>query len=94
MKNCRKSTKNMMDILSEEDESFMEEYLYGKEIKVERIYHAIRQATIKNRIVPVLCGSALKNKGIQLLLDAVNRYLPSPLEVLPVKGEKPDSGKR
>ena len=89
---AEKARKNMMDILSEEDESFMEEYLYGKEIKVERIYHAIRQATIKNRIVPVLCGSALKNKGIQLLLDAVNRYLPSPLEVLPVKGEKPDSG--
>lgn len=88
---AEKAQKNMMDILSEEDESFMEEYLYGKEIRAERIYEAIRQATIKNRIVPVLCGSALKNKGIQLLLDAVKRYLPSPLEVLPVKGENPDS---
>ncbi|NLZ73345.1 MAG: GTP-binding protein, partial [Bacteroidales bacterium] len=89
---AEKAQKNMMDILAEEDELFMEEYLYGKEIGVDRIYQAIRQATIKNRIVPVLCGSALKNKGIQLLLDAVNRYLPSPLEVLPVKGENPDSG--
>ncbi len=80
--------KKMMDILAEEDELFMEDYLYGKQINVDRIYQVIRKGTIGNRIVPVLCGSALKNKGIQLLLDAINRYLPSPLEVLPVKGQE------
>lgn len=85
--------KKMMDILAEEDELFMEDYLYGKQINVDRIYQVIRQGTIGNRIVPVLCGSALKNKGIQLLLDAINRYLPSPLEVLPVKGQDPKTGK-
>lgn len=90
---AEKTQKNMMDILSEEDELFLEEYLYGQGIGTERVYEAIRQATIKNRIVPVLCGSALKNKGIQLLLDAVTRYLPSPLEVLPIKGENPYTGK-
>lgn len=90
---AEKTQKNMMDILSEEDELFLEEYLYGQGISTERIYEAIRQATIKNRIVPVLCGSALKNKGIQLLLDAVTRYLPSPLEILPIKGENPYTGK-
>ena len=82
-----------MDTLSEEDENFMEDYLYGKEIDEERIYKTIRKLTIKNTLIPVLCGSALKNKGIQLLLDAVNNYLPSPLEVLPIIGEDPKTGK-
>ncbi len=85
--------KNMIDILAEDDELFLEDYIYGKEITSERIYRLIRQGTINNRIVPVLCGAALKNKGVQLLLDAVTRYLPSPLEVLPVKGEDPNNGK-
>ncbi len=88
-----KYRKNMIDILCEEDEEFMVDFLYGKEITLEKIYQTIRKVTVKNRIVPVLCGSALKNKGIQLLLDAVNKYLPSPLEVLPIKGEHPQTGK-
>jgi elongation factor G len=92
-KAAEKAKKNMMDILAEEDELFMEDYLYDKEITLEQIYQTIRRVTIKNRIVPVLCGSALKNKGIQLLLDAVNRYLPSPLEILPIKGENPETSK-
>jgi len=89
---AKKARKKMLEILTEEDESFLEDYLYGKEIDVERIHKLIRQGTINNRIVPVLCGAALKNKGIQLLLDAINRYMPSPLDVLPVKGENPDTG--
>jgi len=89
---AKKARKKMLEILTEEDESFLEDYLYGKEINEERIHKLIRQGTINNRIVPVLCGAALKNKGIQLLLDAINRYMPSPLEVLPVKGENPDTG--
>lgn len=89
---AKKARKKMLEILTEEDESFLEDYLYGKEIDAERIHKLIRQGTINNRIVPVLCGAALKNKGIQLLLDAINRYMPSPLEVLPVKGENPNTG--
>ncbi|MFW6135165.1 MAG: elongation factor G, partial [Elusimicrobiota bacterium] len=89
LEEAKKARKKMLEILAEEDESFLEDYLYGNEINIDRIHNAIRQGTLKNRIVPVLCGSALKNKGIQLLLDAVTRYLPSPLEVLPVKGEDP-----
>ncbi|MFA6711442.1 MAG: GTP-binding protein, partial [Candidatus Caldatribacteriota bacterium] len=76
MKEAEKAQKKLMDILSEEDESFMEDYLYNKDISEERIYQTIRKLTIRNKLVPVLCGSALKNKGIQLLLDAVNNYLP------------------
>lgn len=93
MKEAEKAQKKLMDILSEEDESFMEDYLYNKDISEERIYQTIRKLTIRNKLVPVLCGSALKNKGIQLLLDAVNNYLPSPLEVLPIIGEDPKTGK-
>ncbi len=92
-KEAEKAQKKLMDILSEEDEYFMEDYLYDKEISEERIYQTIRKLTIKNKLVPVLCGSALKNKGIQLLLDAVNNFLPSPLEVLPIIGEDPKTGK-
>ena len=92
-KEAEKAQKKLFDILSEEDESFMEDYLYGKGISQERIYLTIRKLTINNKLVPVLCGSALKNKGIQLLLDAVNNYLPSPLEVLPIIGEDPKTGK-
>ncbi len=93
LKKAKKARKKMLEILAEEDELFLEDYLYGNEIDVERIHQLIRQGTINNRIVPVLCGAALKNKGIQLLLDSVTRYLPSPLEVLPVRGEDPDTGK-
>lgn len=93
MKEAEKAQKKLFDILSEEDESFMEDYLYNKDISEERIYQTIRKLTIRNKLVPVLCGSALKNKGIQLLLDAVNNYLPSPLEVLPIIGEDPKTGK-
>jgi len=93
LKEAEKARKKMLEILAEEDESFLEDYLYANDIDKERIYDIIRTATINNRIVPVLCGAALKNKGIQLLLDAIIRYLPSPLEVLPVKGEDPKTGK-
>lgn len=62
-------------MLTEEDEQFMEDYLYGNDISIERIHEMIRKGTVNNRIVPILCGSALKNKGIQLLLDAVTPVL-------------------
>ncbi|MBN2395072.1 MAG: GTP-binding protein, partial [Candidatus Atribacteria bacterium] len=90
---AKKAKKKLIEILAEEDELLLEDYLDGKEISIERIHQTIRQGTIQNRLIPVLCGAALKNKGIQLLLDAVTRYFPSPLEVPSVKGENPLSGK-
>ena len=92
LKEAKKARKKMLEIIAEEDESFLEDYLYENEINEERIHNIIRKGTINNRLVPVLCGSALRNKGVQLLLDAINRYMPSPLEVLPVKGENPNTG--
>jgi elongation factor G len=92
LKEAEKARKKMLEIIAEEDESFLEDYLYGKEINEEKVHQLIRKGTINNRFVPVLCGAALKNKGIQLLLDAINKYMPSPLEVLPVKGENPNTG--
>ena len=79
----------MIEGLAEIDEKIMEDYLKGEETSPGEIKSAIRRLTIKNKAVPVLCGSALKNKGIQLLLDAIIYYLPSPLDVPPIKGIDP-----
>ena len=82
---------NMLELLSDNNESIMEDYLEGKEIERDTIIEAVRVQTIDLNIVPVLCGSAFKNKGVQLLLDAVVRYLPSPLDIPPVSGVSPDN---
>jgi len=79
----------MLESLAELDEKIMDKFLKSEEITANEIKSAIRRLTIKNEVVPVLCGSALKNKGIQLLLDAIVDYLPSPLDVPPVKGIDP-----
>ena len=71
----------LIEAAAEVDETVMEKYLSGEEPTVEELMFAIRAGTIAKKIFPVLCGSALKNKGVQLLLDAVIDYLPSPLEV-------------
>ncbi|NLM38301.1 MAG: elongation factor G [Firmicutes bacterium] len=76
----------LLESLAEFDEGIMEEYLEGKAIDPGRIRKALRKATIELKVTPVLCGSAFKNKGVQLLLDAVVNYLPSPLDLPPVKG--------
>ena len=82
---------NMLELLSDNNESIMEDYLEGKEIERDTIIEEVRVKTIDLNIVPVLCGSAFKNKGVQLLLDAVVRYLPSPLDIPPVSGVSPDN---
>jgi len=82
----------MIEQLAEVDENIMEMYLEEEEITVDILKSAIRKATVRFDIVPVLCGAALKNKGVQLLLDAIVDYLPSPLEVPPVTGLDPDTG--
>jgi elongation factor G len=84
--------EKIMEMLAESDDSFMEKYLAGERVSLEEAQALIRRETIAARMVPVLCGSAFKNKGIQQLLDAVVDYLPSPLEVPPIRGLNPDSG--
>ncbi|MFN0073230.1 MAG: elongation factor G [Chloroflexota bacterium] len=76
----------------EMDDELMMRYLDGEEIAVEDLKRALRMGVIANRIIPVLCGSALRNKGVQALLDAVVDYLPSPLDIPPVNGIDPASG--
>jgi elongation factor G len=85
--------EKMIDAVAEFDEQVMEKYLNGHSLTEEEIKRAIRAATIAMKVTPVLCGSAFKNKGVQQLLDAVVDYLPSPLDIPPVKGIDPNSGK-
>jgi elongation factor G len=85
--------EKLIEALADVSEQVMEKYLDGREITEEEIRAAIRTGTVQMKIVPVLCGSAFKNKGVQLLLDAVVDYLPSPVDVPPVKGVNPNNGK-
>ncbi|MBU3925850.1 elongation factor G [Patescibacteria group bacterium] len=80
-----KSRKELVEKIVEKDEKLMEEYLGGKEISVEELKRVLRKAVINYELVPVFCGSALKNKGVQLVLDAVIDYLPSPLDLPPIE---------
>ncbi|WP_200791937.1 elongation factor G [Caloranaerobacter azorensis] len=83
--------EKLLEAIAEQDEELMMKYLEGEELTTEEIISAIRKATINVDIVPVLCGSAYKNKGVQMLLDAVVDYLPSPVDLPAVKGMKPNS---
>ena len=78
--------KNYLKQLLKLDEDLMEKYLEGEEITKEELKAAIRKATINVEFYPVICGSAFKNKGVQLMLDAVVDYLPSPIDVPAIKG--------
>lgn len=84
--------EEMLEKVAELDEEILEKYLEGEEISEEEIKRILRKATIENRAVPVLCGAAKANKGIQPLLDAVIDYLPSPLDLPPVKGWRVSDG--
>ena len=81
--------EKLLEAVVEYDEELMLKYLDGEELTYKEINSAIRHATLNANIVPVLCGTALKNKGIQPLLDAIPSFLPSPLDVPPVQGIKP-----
>jgi len=81
--------REVIEAAVEFDEELMEKYLAGEELSVAEIRRAIRKATVAGGIVPVLCGSSFKNKGVQALLDAVVDYLPSPLDIPPVTGHLP-----
>lgn len=80
----------MLEAVAEEDEALLEKYLGGEELTTEEIVSCIRKATLNLSIVPVMCGSAFRNKGVQPLLDAVVDYFPSPAEVPPIQGTDPD----
>ena len=82
----------IVEAAAEGDDDLMMKYLEGEEIPVEEIKASIRQQVLDCKLFPVFCGSAYKNKGIQMLLDAVIDYLPSPLDVPPVKGTDPKTG--
>ncbi len=83
---------HLLEKVAEIDDHLLEKYLSDEEIKEEEIVNVIRKATISNKITPVLCGSAFKNKGVQKLLDAVVSFLPSPVDLPSVKGNDPKSG--
>jgi elongation factor G len=85
--------EQLFEQLADLDDIFMEKYLAGAPVSVEELKALIRKGTLGAQIVPVLCGSAFRNKGIQPLLDAVMDYLPSPLDVPPVRGKHPDDGR-
>ncbi|MDD4802809.1 MAG: elongation factor G [Syntrophomonas sp.] len=84
--------ERLLEKLSLHDDSIMEKYLEGKDISVEEIQGSLRKQTIENLLVPVLCGSSFKNKGVQMLLDAVVDYLPSPRDIPPITGFDIETG--
>ncbi len=84
----------LVEKIAEQDEKLTEDFLLGKEIPFETLKATLRKAVIAIKIVPVFTGSALKNKGVQLVLDAVVDYLPSPLDVPPIEGTNPKTGEK
>jgi elongation factor G len=84
--------ERIMENIIETDDSLMTRYLDGEKISIAELRGALRKATIQGSVTPVLCGSALRNKGIQRVMDAIIYYLPSPLDVPPITGINPKSG--
>jgi elongation factor G len=82
----------IMENIIETNDELMMRYLEDEEISIDELRKAVREATIRGEITPVFCGSALRNKGVQEILDAVVYYLPSPVEVPPIEGFNPDTG--
>ncbi|MGI8747166.1 MAG: elongation factor G, partial [Deinococcus sp.] len=91
MDKVREMRAQLIEAAAEVDEDVMMKFLEGEDPTVEELVFALRKGTVEKKIFPVLCGSALKNKGVQLLLDAVVDYLPSPLEVPAIRGHLEDS---
>jgi elongation factor G len=93
LEQAKEYREKMLEAVAEFDDQVMEKYLNGHPLTEEEVRRAIRAATISMKVIPVVCGSAFKNKGVQQLLDAVVDYLPSPLDVPPVKGIDPNTDK-
>jgi len=84
--------EKLLEACSEQDDEFMEKYLGGEDITEEDIKKVIRKATVTCNMVPVVCGTSYRNKGVQPLLDAVVDYMPAPTDIPPIKGVNPDTG--
>ena len=89
---AQKLHDEMVEKIVETDDALLERYFEGDEISIDELKKAIRQGTIDRKFTPILCGSSYKNKGVQMLLDAMVDYLPSPLDIPPIKGINPDTG--
>jgi len=89
---AKKWRDKMIERIVAEDEKILEKYLGGKEPSVKELKDVLRKSVLKYKLIPVFCGSALKNKGVQILLDAICEYLPSPIDLPPIKGIKPGTG--
>ena len=88
LEEAKKARHDMIETLADADDAIMEKYLEGAELSEAEIIAGIRRATLADKLTPVLTGSAFKNKGVQPMLDAVNRYLPSPLDIKAIVGHK------
>src|SRR6202043_1358027 len=86
--------RHLVEAIAEQDDELLEMFFEGKELPIDRMKRALRTATIEGTVLPMLCGSAFKNKGIQPLLDAIVDYLPSPLEAKPIVGINPKTGEQ
>ena len=89
---AEKYRAELVEAVVETDDELMEKYLMGEEPTVEELKKAIRKATINNKIVTVVCGTSYRNKGVQKLLDAIIDYMPSPVDIPPIKGVNPETG--
>ncbi len=89
---AKKWREKMVEKIAAEDEKLLEEYLAGKEVSIKDLQKILRKAVLEYKLVPVFCGSALKNKGVQSLLDAVCLYFPSPKDMPSIKGTHPKTG--
>jgi elongation factor G len=93
MDKAKEYREKMIEAVAEFDDQVMEKYLNGQELSEEEIRRVVRAGTIAMKVIPVLCGSAFKNKGVQQLLDGVVEFLPSPLDIPSVKGIDPNTNK-
>jgi len=85
--------EKMVEKIVAEDEKLLDKYFNGKEIEVSELKNVLRRGVLNYKLIPVFCGSALRNKGVQLLIDGICEYLPSPLDLPPIKGTDPKDGK-
>ena len=92
MDKAKEYREKLLEAAAEQDEELMEKYFEEGDLTIDEIKKCIRKATIANAMVPVVCGTSYKNKGVQKLLDAVVDYMPSPIDIPPIKGVNPDTG--
>ena len=93
LETAQQAREVMIEAAAEDDDALMEKFFGGEELTVDEIMSSLRKQTIACRLTPVLCGSSYRNKGVQMLLDAIIALLPSPLDIPPVEGKEPDSEK-